>query len=338
MINLIVGNLVKYRCLKKIGSGSFGEIYQGINLSTGDHVAIKLEDTKAGHRLLDREAQVYKHLTGVTGVSFLKWHGLVEGYRVIVLDLLGPNLEDLFNFCQRKFSLKTVLMIAEQLLIRIENLHTRNYIHRDIKPDNFLIGIGRRENQMFMVDFGLSKKYRDFKTNQHIPYREQKSLTGTARYASINTHRGREQSRRDDMISLAYMLIYFLRGNLPWQGIIAETKQQKYQKILDIKESITTAHLCRDLPVEFEFFINYANALEFHDQPDYLYIRRLFQELFNRKRFVHDCLYDWRVITIRTGQSFIPTAHSSNPLPAVSDLKPLSHREDGISKDFCKQS
>eukprot|EP00968_Pinguiococcus_pyrenoidosus_P013924 scaffold1272_cov250-Pinguiococcus_pyrenoidosus.AAC.16 len=182
-----------------------------------------------------------------------------------------------------RFSLKTALMIAEQLIARLEYVHTKHFIHRDVKPDNFLIGLGRRQNLIYVIDFGLAKKYRDPRTHQHIPYREGKNLTGTARYASINTHIGIEQSRRDDLESLGYVLMYFMRGTLPWQGLKATTKKQKYERIMDRKMSTSPEQLCKGFPGEFRSYFEYCRHLRFEDRPDYAYLKRLLKDLFYRK-------------------------------------------------------
>ncbi|KAL8537768.1 hypothetical protein ACS0TY_012781 [Phlomoides rotata] len=230
-----VGN--KFRLGRKIGGGSFGEIYLGTNIQTNEDVAIKLENVKTKHPQLLYESKLYKLLQGGTGIPNIRWFGVEGDYNVLVMDLLGPSLEDLFNFCSRKLSLKTVLMLADQMINRIEFLHCKSFLHRDLKPDNFLMGLGRRANQVYAIDFGLAKKYRDSAIQQHIPYRENKNLIGTARYASMNTHLGIEQSRRDDLESLGYVLMYFLRGSLPWQGLRAGNKKQKYEKISEKKVS-----------------------------------------------------------------------------------------------------
>eukprot|EP00913_Durusdinium_trenchii_P024513 g23012.t1 len=224
----------KFRLGSKIGSGSFGAIHLGVNLRTGEEVAIKLEPLKSRHPQLLYEAKIYKGLAGSVGIPSIHWYGVQDSYTVMVLDLLGPSLEDLLTFCKGRLSLKTVLMVADQMINRLECVHSRNIIHRDVKPDNFLLGLGRRANQVNLIDFGLSKKYRDSKTQVHIPYREGKALTGTARYASINAHAGLEQSRRDDLEALGYVLIYLVKGCLPWQGLLSKTpktKQERYQKI-----------------------------------------------------------------------------------------------------------
>jgi casein kinase 1 len=158
---------------------------------------------------------------------------------------------------------RTVLMIADQTLLRIEYIHSKSFIHRDIKPDNFLMGLGRRSNIVYIIDFGLAKRYRDPKTHVHIMYRENKHLTGTPRYASINNHLGIEQSRRDDLESLGYVFMYFLRGSLPWQGLRANTKKQKYQKIMEKKMATPIDLLCKGFPDEFRIYFEYCRALRF---------------------------------------------------------------------------
>nr|VDC86694.1 unnamed protein product [Brassica rapa] len=299
-----VGN--KFRLGRKIGSGSFGEIYLGTHIQTHEEVAIKLENAKTKHPQLLYESKLYRLLQGGTGVPNVKWFGVEGEYNVLVIDLLGPSLEDLFNFCSRKLSLKSVLMLADQMITRVEYFHSKSFLHRDLKPDNFLMGLGRRANQVYIIDFGLAKKYRDNTTHQHIPYRENKNLTGTARYASMNTHLGIEQSRRDDLESLGYILMYFLKGSLPWQGLKAGTKKQKYERISEKKVSTSIESLCRGYPSELASYFHYCRSLRFDDKPDYNYLKRIFRDLFVREGFQLDYVFDWTILKYQKSQLTAP--------------------------------
>ncbi|CAN8230460.1 unnamed protein product [Cochlearia groenlandica] len=337
-----VGN--KFRLGRKIGSGSFGEIYLGTNIQTNEEVAIKLENVKTKHPQLLYESKLYRVLQGGTGVPNVKWFGVEGDYNVLVMDLLGPSLEDLFNFCSRKLSLKSVLMLADQMINRVELFHSKSFLHRDLKPDNFLMGLAKRANLVFIIDFGLAKKYRDSTTRQHIPYRENKNLTGTARYASMNTHLGIEQSRRDDLESLGYIFMYFLKGSLPWQGLKAGTKKQKYERISEKKVSTSIEALCRGYPSEFASYFHYCRSLRFDDKPDYAYLKRIFRDLFIREGFQFDYVFDWTILKYQQSQLTAPPSRSLNPNvgtsaalpPGLSNIDRHNGEEEGRQVGFSR--
>jgi serine/threonine protein kinase len=174
------------------------------------------------------------------------------------------------------------------MLNRLEYMHARNFIHRDIKPDNFLIHKLPSNKMLFIIDFGLSKRYRDSKTDKHIEYRDGKSLTGTARYASVNSHVGVEQARRDDLESIGYVLLYFLRGNLPWQGLQGPDKHDKYKRIKECKIATPVDILIRGFPHQLAEYVNYSKSLRFEEEPNITYLKGIFESIIETENMIND--------------------------------------------------
>jgi len=278
----------KYKCTKKLGEGSFGLIFKGEY--NNENYALKFEH-KNSINLLENEANIMIYLKG-PNIPYIKYFGTTENYNILIMQLLGRSLEDIFE--ERKyFTLKSVCMIAPQMISVLEFIHNKHIVHRDIKPDNFLMGLDDLSQYVYLLDFGLAKKYRSSSTLVHYPMVNKKKLTGTARYASINALKGNEQSRRDDLEALGYVLMYLLRGSLPWQGLQAKTKEERYKKILKKKIDITSYDLCIGFPSEFEKYIEYTRNLQYTEEPKYDILKELFSKVMKRESFKLDYIYDW---------------------------------------------
>jgi len=271
---------------KKLGEGSFGEIYQGINSDDEKDIAAVKLGKGEGREMLIREAKVLYSLRGYEGVPEIKGCCAYQEFYVMVMELLGPSLSDLLN--EYELSLKVILLLADQMIKHLQYIHSKNTLHGDLKPSNFLMGRGDKRNMCLLIDFGLCEEYRNPETKKHIPYSDKHGFHGTPRYCSIHVHNGIVSSRRDDMESLGYVMIYLLQGKLPWQNLPAEeneTKKQKRRKIAEMKQNIPVEELCKGLPEEFITYINITRNLKFKEKPDYYALRMLFRNLFVRNEY-----------------------------------------------------
>ena len=269
--------------IDKLGSGSFGDVYVAQTKNKKKLIAVKFEKKSINkkNRIL-KEYLIYKNIYAINKsitINIPKIYGSIEtnDYHILMMELLGPNLEDLFNNFNRKFKINTVILLAINLIDLLKRLHLLQYIHRDVKPNNFLIGKGYKKTELYVMDFGLSKKYID-DNNDHIKFRDNLPLIGTARYISINIHDGHEPSRRDDLESVAYILIYFLKGQLPWQGLKKNLGANQLEQIKLMKQNINVNDLCSNLPICFKIYLEYCRHLEFNETPKYEYLKNLFSE------------------------------------------------------------
>ena len=279
----------KYKAIKKLGEGSFGKVYKA-EYNNEDY-AIKMEYKSKEQSLLEIEATIMSYLKGPY-IPCVKSYGFSGSFNVLVMQLLDKSLEYLINKLER-FSIKTTSMLGYQMVNILQYIHDRHIIHRDIKPDNFVMGTKENNDRLYLLDFGLAKKYRSSRTLEQYPYIKKKKLTGTARYASIHALEAYEQSRRDDLESVGYVLIYFLRGGLPWQKLRIKNKEERYNKILEKKKEISTEELCKNFPQQFFEFLDYAKTLEYEENPNYEMLKKKFLSLLNDRKSQFDYIYDW---------------------------------------------
>ena len=351
-----------YSIVKMLGFGAFGEIHLAYDMSLKVMRAIKFEPTSHKNPQLKHEYTVLEQLNkvenivintnqepiiGIPKVYYFDRHE--NKYNYLVMDLLGPSLSDLFQLKEKIFSLETVLLIGIQMISRIELVHEKGFLHRDIKPENFVIGLGQKSNLIHIIDFGLSKRYKDKATGQHIPYRENRDLVGTVRYASINAHLGIEQSRRDDIEGIGYVLVYFYLGRLPWQGKQDKAKPQ-VSKIMEKKLITPPEILCKKMPVEFSYYFHYCRNLKFEDRPDYNMLKNLFLELLSsRVNLKEELVFDWfdednaykekKKIELNLSESgrivdFKEDQKGKNDINLIDKIKEESKEESNINNDI----
>lgn len=352
---------IHYAVGAKIGEGSFGVIFEGENILSGGRedefgkrstapVAIKFEPRKSDAPQLRDEFRAYRILNNCRGIPHAYYFGQEGMHNVLILDLLGPSLEDLFEWCGRRFSIKTTCLVAKQMIDRVRIIHEHDLMYRDIKPDNFLISefqrtlpdrqvvkdvavsAGGDPNLIYMVDFGMAKQYRDPRTKQHIPYRERKSLSGTARYMSINTHFGREQSRRDDLESLGHVFFYFLRGSLPWQGLKALNNKLKYEKIGLTKQKLNPNELLMGfIPPQFGAYLKYTRSLRFEEEPDYDYLISLMDDVLHCLGMEDDGHYDW--MDLNNGQGWNIKVNKRANLHGYGNAAPRNDYQQNLNNN-----
>lgn len=285
---------------RKLGNGAFGHVYLGKKIRDNEIIAVKIEKNEKNEKnsksMLKLEYCILKHINhNCIGVGFPYTYNFIEidNYRFLVTSVLGKNLYELLRLCNGRFSVRTTLMIGIQMIDRIEHLHKSHYIHRDIKPENFLVGINGHKDIIHLIDFGLSTKYISSKTLKHRKININCGPVGTLRYMSINTLQGVSQSRRDDMESIGYVLIYFLNGKLPWQGLNISNKKKRYSKTLHIKKQTPIGKLCKDLPKCIYSYMMYSRSLKYDADIDYDHLRNLFiDEMFERD-INYNCSWDW---------------------------------------------
>ena len=281
----------KYSIKYLISKGSFGEVYLGTNVLNNKDYAIKMERTSKGESLLKEEAYVLLFLKG-PGLPNVITFGISGRYHILIENLLGKSIYNIWLEKEKKFNIKDTCMFAIQALERVEYVHSKNYLHRDIKPANFLVG-NPDQSQIYLIDFGNARKYRSSRTGKHLPFSRNYKIYGTTIFLSLNVLKGIEQTRKDELESLGLVIIYLYKGYLPWSNYKFKDIFQALEKIKAIKENLSMKQLCHGLPIEMFEYMNYIKNMSFEDTPDYRYLQSLFLNILKKIGEKNDLFFSW---------------------------------------------
>ncbi|KAG1889911.1 kinase-like domain-containing protein [Suillus subluteus] len=298
----------RYRLKEKIRSGTYGEVYHASDIISGGDVVIKLQCIKGTTTSLEHKNNVLLQLGDTAGIPHVHWFGREDSYDALVLDCLGQSLESVFKVHQHSFSRNTVVFIACQIVCHLQYIHSKYFIHRDLKPNNILIRTGQDAHRIYLVDFGISQQFRYPRTHHHIAFKQTASLTGTPAFTPINSHAGMELGRRDDIESFAYILIYLFRGSLPWLHCSGISDNE----IIEMK--CDTTNLCQGLPDEVERILTYSRSLSFDEKPDYTLLHCLLRCINSTSEsYQQDHIPDWSTISPKPCRTRISDADSTMP-------------------------
>ena len=314
----------KYQIIKLIWKGPFSSVYIGKYLTEKKYVAIKIQNKNANLSQLEKEAY-YQFLLKGPGIPKVLSFGRCGNNHILVETLLGKTLKQLFDLNKNPQSkMKDMCMAAIQIMDRIKFIHSKNIIHQDIKPENFLVG-NPNTSLIYIVDFGLSKKYRSSRTNKHIKFAKNKPFNGTFNFASINSMKGIEMTRRDDLESIGYMLIYLIKGKLPWSEYLNKELGERFEIIFNIKRNISNEVLCKDLPSEMCEYMNYVKALKFDEEPNYNELKKLFISILDNMNEKYDLKLSWSKKKVKKNNFSLMT--SINTIRDKSFPKFLNHKK-----------
>ena len=304
----------KFKIIKHISSGSFGKVYLGKNILNDKFVAIKIEDkTTLMRKTLQKEAYFLYYLKGY-GIPEIISYGCKGKYNILVETLLGKSLYDIQ--LKNKFTLKDICLIGIQAIDRLNYIHSKYVIHCDIKPQNFMVG-NSNPSIIYICDFGISQKYRSSKTGKHVEFLKHERVYVSLKFSSINSILGFQKSRRDDLESLGYTLIYLING-LPWENLKYKNLEECINKICNYKKNISVKELCKGLPNEIECYFNYVRNLKFEEKPNYSYLKNLFFKILSKIQKIYDNVFSWnkKIILFRNS----PYLKSSKTLPCLGNI------------------